>query len=509
MMQWCGRNQWVGAMTAVTSILAASGDARAQTRRLGFDPTTQGFNFANTFNNVVNLPAGVNVRTAGLCGGMAYAALDFWLAHQTPPRQNYTPAEGTPLQRYLYDRQYTSIVSNVDKWAEISVNPFGARDSEFFNWGLQGSNGGRIEELRSFIDRGMPVPLGLKADKGGDHQVLAVGYDMGGYRGDLGANAANFRIFVYDSNHPNKTMTLAPDMAGKVYRYVGETEGDPNRWRTYFVDKNYHAVKPASFATAAYPNDGLVHELLLSFATGEDDLRGGNDNIDLTVDVFDGTQQHFSAVNGRSRWISNYTQTVQVVLQRPVPPAQIRRLVLTDTFGGGVDGDNWDMKELDVSFVGATATPIKTVGFHRFTGSDKVFAIPIHDAPPVVAGQVSQMTFEIRTGGDDLRGGNDNLNISVLFADGRTQVESNANNSERWADNTTHKLNIVLNKPVPVAEIKSVTLSTTFGGGMGGDNWNMDWAKVTATGSGVSRVVANAAAKRFTGSDKQLVVPVR
>jgi hypothetical protein len=149
------------------------------------------------------------------------------------------------------------------------------------------------------------------------------------------------------------------------------------------------------------------------------------------------------------------------------------------------------------------------VGFHRCTGSDKVFVVPIHDAPPTVAGQVAQLSFEIRTGGDDLRGGNDNLNISIQFADGRTQVENNANNSARWADNTTHSLNVTLNKPVTVAEIRSVTLSTTFGGGMGGDNWNMDWAKVTATGGGVNRVVGNAAAKRFTGSDKALVVPVR
>jgi len=332
---------------------------------------------------------------------------------------------------------------------------------------------------------------------------------MGGYRGDLGANAANFRIFVYDSNHPNRTMTLAPDMAGRVYRYVGEIDGDANRWRTYFVDKNYHAVAVASFPSATYPNDGLVHELLLSFTTGEDDLRGGNDNVDLTLDVFDGTQQQFPAINGRSRWISNYTQTVQLVLKRPVPAAQIRRLVLSDTFGGGVDGDNWDMKQLDVTFVGAAATPVKTVGFHRFTGSDKVFVVPIHDAPPIVAGQVGELSLEIRTGGDDLRGGNDNLNVSVQFADGRTQVENNANNSGRWADNTTHTLKVVLNKPVAVTDIKSVTLSTTFGGGSGGDNWNMDWTEIRAFGPGINQVLTTSGAYRFTGQKKSFTIPTK
>src|SRR5215472_17393503 len=66
----------------------------------------------------------------------------------------------------------------------------------------------RIEELRSFIDRGTPVPLGLQGDGNtGNHQVVAVGYDMGRYRGDLGAFETDFKIFIYDPNHPHQTMT--------------------------------------------------------------------------------------------------------------------------------------------------------------------------------------------------------------------------------------------------------------------------------------------------------------
>lgn len=485
--------------------------AEAQVKRTTFDPATQGFVFANTFQNIVNLPAGVNVRTGGLCGGMAYTALDYYNAHRAPPRQSFTPAEGAPLQRLLYARQFTSLESNVDKWTEVSFNPGGARDTELFHWGLEGKKGGRIDELKSFIDRGVPVPLGLKADKGGDHQVLAIGYDMGGYRGDLGAHAAEFKIFIYDSNHPKKTMTLQPDMANRVYRYTGDTDGDGNTWRTYFVDQNYHAVTPPALPPGAYPNDGNVHELVLALETGADDMRGGSDNVDLTVNFFDGTQQHYPAINLRQRWISNYTQNARVVLSRPVPLAQIRSIVLTDTFSGGISGDNWDMKSLNlfaVTTTEETPTFVKNAGFKRFTGSDKVLSVPISLAPPSHPGEVTSLSFEIRTGGDDMRGGNDNLNITIHFADGHTQTENNVNNSARWADNTTHTVHVTLNKAVPVSDIRSVTLSTTFGGGMGGDNWNMDWANVHATGNGVNRQVAHANAKRFTGDDKQLVVAV-
>lgn len=76
---------------------------------------------------------------------------------------------------YIYNRQVTSITENLDKWAELGFNPFGWRTNEFFNWGLQGFNGGRPQELREQIEAGRPVPLGLfKAGNGGvgpHHQV--------------------------------------------------------------------------------------------------------------------------------------------------------------------------------------------------------------------------------------------------------------------------------------------------------------------------------------------------
>ena len=483
--------------------------AVSQSRRTAFDPLKDGFRFANRFQNVVNLPLGTNIRTGGLCGGMAYTALDYFLAKSKIPQQDFLPAEGTPLQQYLYARQFTSLQSNTDKWAEVSLNPGGARDSEFFNWGLQGNNGGRIEELRSFIDRGMPVPIGLKSNSGGDHQVLAIGYDMGGYKGDLGANAANFKIFVYDSNHPLRMMTLVPDIANKVYKYPpGDNDGDNQNWRTYFVDKNYHAITPPNIPNSVYPNDGLVHEMVLAFATGNDDMRGGNDNLDLKINVFDGTQQNYPSVNLGKRWMSNYTQYAQIVLSHPVPLAQIKNLVLSDTFTGGVSGDNWDMASLDVRVIGGGLDrSVKQVGVHRFTGSEKQLTVTINDAPPSVAGQASRLVFEFRTGGDDLRGGNDNLNIQTAFTGGRTQSDDNVNQAAKWDNNTTHTVSITLNKPVAPDQIKSIVLSTTFGGGMGGDNWNMDWVKVTAQGKDLNKLIAQAPAKRFTGSDKQLVIP--
>lgn len=115
--------------------------------------------------------------------------------------------------------------------------------------------------------------------------------------------------------------------------------------------------------------------------------------------------------------------------------------------------------------------------------------------------KVRRLSFIVRTGGDDLRGGNDNLNVVVNFRDGTKQLMPNVNKGQRWADNTTQTFNISLRWPVPVTEIASLEFRTTFGGGSGGDNWDMDSVTVKAVGEGVSDVIFRHGSKRFTHDD--------
>jgi hypothetical protein len=329
-----------------------------------FDPRKHGFRFVNDFLNDV-VPS-VDIRTGGLCGGMSYSALDYYFAHVTIPEQTYRPANRTTLQSYLYNREVDSLVSNLDKWAEVGFNPGGSRNGEFFNWGLQGTNGGRLEELRSSIDQGIPAVIDLQGDGGtGNHQVVAIGYSMGRYQGDLKDFEGDLQIFVYDPNYPMHVRTLIPDVPNQLYRYA---EGGSERWRTYFVDKNYHAQSPPDLPNPVYPNDGTVRELILGFHTGSDDLRGGSDNIDLEVDMLDGSRQVYPNINLSARWLPNYPETARVILSQPVPPEQIRGVVLTDTFGGGIDGDNWDMNSVSIDMlVNGKSARATTFGFHRFS----------------------------------------------------------------------------------------------------------------------------------------------
>jgi len=172
-------------------------------------------------------------------------------------------------------------------------------------------------------------------------------------------------------------------------------------------------------------------------------------------------------------------------------------------------GDNWDMDQVAVQLYEAGARqqpPLKTAGPFRFTGDHKELEISMNAAPPAAPGQVTQLLLRFQTGSDDLRGGNDNLNIDVHFADGTTQSMLNVNRSARWPDNTANTAAIVLNRAVSPAELKSLALTTTFSGGTNGDNWNMNSLTVTAAGNGLNKQIGSFGFKRFTGDQKQLNV---
>ncbi len=331
-------------------VLATVAGAVASPRMTRFDPVRDGFKFVNTFDN--DVVRELDIRTGGLCGGMVYSALDYYNAGMPIPPQDYKPAVNAPLHDYLYDRQVASLRENLDKWTELGFNPLGARNAEFFRWGLQGSNGGRLQELRARIDRGTPVPLGLwhyDGKPGGDHQVLAIGYDLGRYRGDLGQYQEDLRIFVYDPNHPGTTMTLVPDTARGGYRYL---EHRDKMWLTYFVDAKYRARRPTVEAEAAPASAAnRVTALLVHIGTGGDDLRGGNDNVDVILTYANGRTQTWRNVNGGRRWLDRYAQDISLALERPVALEQLKSITLKTRFGGGIGGDNWNVDALHVDAV--------------------------------------------------------------------------------------------------------------------------------------------------------------
>lgn len=351
-----------------------------------FNPNVHSFKFANTFEGV-----DASNRYGGLCGGMVYTVLDYYYAHMQIPQQNYAPSNRYPLQSYIYKRQAKSAQeSNWDKWAELGVNPGGIRNDEFFGWGIEMKNpGDRMNELKSMIDNGKPAPLGMfHSDdvrkhgycQGGDHQILAIGYDFGRYKGDKGNYIEDFKIFISDPNYPGQTMTLVADPINKCFHYL---EGGKEAWLTYFVNTKYEKMQPPTIATL---DDNKT--LYARIGTGHDDLRGGNDNLCITLIYQDGSRQVFPNVNISATWVPDYNEVVPLLLNRAVnTKSEIKQVILDCSFGGGFDGENWDMTSFKITKSREYETildkrgAIPRDGFllvKRFTGSDKSITFDVN-----------------------------------------------------------------------------------------------------------------------------------
>jgi hypothetical protein len=167
-----------------------------------FLPSTGGFKFENLFPGYplpFNLPGLPPVSaTYGLCGGMSAAAYDFLLAQRPIPQTTQVPAQGSPLQRYLFERQSRSLGplgDQVLRFVEWMALPDGTR------FGTQKRTYDEFRAIRVRIDRGECVPIGLVYVSARDtlrvwenHQVLAYGYE------EVGPTTTH--LAIYDCNAP-------------------------------------------------------------------------------------------------------------------------------------------------------------------------------------------------------------------------------------------------------------------------------------------------------------------
>lgn len=91
-----------------------------------------------------------------------------------------------------------------------------------------------------------------------------------------------------------------------------------------------------------------------------------------------------------------------------------------------------------------------------------------------------ELIVRFGTGGDDLRGGNDNVHLVLLLRTGAPIRFDNVNGLNRWPGNSSQRVVLPLPETFKFQDVVGVRLETTFSGGIGGDNWNLDHLQVTA-----------------------------
>jgi hypothetical protein len=139
-------------------------------------------------------------------------------------------------------------------------------------------------------------------------------------------------------------------------------------------------------------------------------------------------------------------------------------------------------------------------------------------ASQAAAQEIDFVIVEIRTGGDDLRGKNDNAFASVWSyrSDGRQRgIRQQVNRAnKRIRDYTSATISFRMPEGTEVDDVTNFSIDVEgFTGGFDGDNWNVDAIRVTATRRGVTvREYINEHASpliRFTGDNKHFYRDLR
>jgi len=222
-----------------------------------FTASTRGFHFPNAFPPgtpalpgipaTISIPGfgsvAVNDASNGLCGGMAFAARDFFEVGREPPPDTMPPGPDSPLFRFLVQRLIDSwnLPQGALRYLYL-MNP-GLPDSEswFEPWGhgrrwIMGQR--EWPRVKADLDGDALVPLGLirkkswnPMDLSHQHQVLAYGYDLSDQVATL---------HVYDPNDPDDddaTLSLSlGDPGGATASYSPRDDQFPEVFCFFRVD---------------------------------------------------------------------------------------------------------------------------------------------------------------------------------------------------------------------------------------------------------------------------------
>jgi hypothetical protein len=210
---------------------------------VAFDPATHGFAFPNAFvNEILTLPNGATITTSGRCGGMAFAALDYFLAGQAVPAWRsdlWAPSRVPPdshwLAQLFTQRLRDSFVTgSAAKFVTWSMH------SDDETWVFKGVTRWTKEEelprLMASIDAGRPVVLGLVVARslgsiGHNHQVIAFGHEQD-------RSTGRTSVQVYDNNSVGRVVTLTSEQDQPDW-----TASNGRSWRGFFL-QDYTPRRP-------------------------------------------------------------------------------------------------------------------------------------------------------------------------------------------------------------------------------------------------------------------------
>jgi len=194
----------------------------------GFQPSRNGFHFANAWPPVPAFLVGVGmVRLGigdagrGLCGGMAFAVRDRFERDEAPPPDRTPPPSGTALFEEIARRQLDSfdrlVVVPFRFWlAAMQSGPARDRASASDAW----------PAIRAEVDAGRLAMVGLVRTAGWNPLHVGMGHQVAAYRYDERADRVT--IGIYDPNRPDDDtveLRIATGSGGELS--LSQSTGEP------------------------------------------------------------------------------------------------------------------------------------------------------------------------------------------------------------------------------------------------------------------------------------------
>jgi hypothetical protein len=201
--------QWVP-----TAPSAGLGGGRAV--RTTFHPTIHGWRLANRFV----LGRGAH-HAYGLCGGLCFAALDYWGAGLAPPRYKTTEELPRWVRWFLWRRQLASMaprhLTQLASWALRSDEIIAVKLATVI-----------VPQICAAIEVGRPTPVMLVRTRGlsapwNNHQAVVYGYRWS-------RAGARLTFETYDPNHPSFPVEIVMALRSTTEAHeLAQSTGEPLR----------------------------------------------------------------------------------------------------------------------------------------------------------------------------------------------------------------------------------------------------------------------------------------
>jgi hypothetical protein len=294
------------------------------------------------------------------------------------------------------------------------------------------------------------------------------------------------------------------------------------------------------------------NKIEVDITTGADNLEPKDfmDNPSLVLRIKDKPEIVMTDINKGQKWNSNSTHRITIPLTADIPLNYISEIELyrKDKDGSknnfeAIAADNWDIKKIIVTAtfkedgrtvkykllhkessrllkrfvyekksnnVEETDVSVRYVMDQRTIISGAAPHTPSN--PNLVIAKPVKLLVEITTGGDDLRGGGDNVSLKIFLKNNLTPIVWRNINASRKLDNNSVKLaEKTFSQILNVDEIEKIEMWHDGGGGMGADNWDVDKVSIIAKIDSQQKILVDKVGNplhRFTGDTRKKIFVV-